>query len=400
VIVFSFIGVQSSNATSLHDAIRAAWEIDPTRQSLSVDSHAARRTAEAERSWFPGGPILSGQYYDDHAVGSNQGYTTYQVGIAVPLWLPGERSARVKTEMASRSVAETHLQMERMSLAVQVLDLATTASIAGVTARSVEQEHQALTEVDATSRRLLAAGEISTADRDAVRSELEDLESQLTNTQEKLSDAQAGLRELTGGDDVPDMSAIDGRSLTDAHLQSINLAVDHDPRMKFARAGVDAARAEDQLSAHSYMDHPQVGIESIHEKQYGSPWNTRFGVQVSVPLPSEARNVPMRMKAARDIAAAERDEEKTRRMVLAEYARTRARLASSISILKHAKSKREALVSRVDELEKAWKVGELPVIEYLRARRSALESREQEMVAAIAWRSAVARLIIAGGGMP
>ncbi|MBB2201563.1 TolC family protein [Gluconacetobacter tumulisoli] len=387
-------------ATSLHEAIRQAWAQDPLRHSLTIDGHAAGRNAEAARSWFPGGPTVSGQYYDDHFIGSNQGYTTYQTGVSVPLWLPGQGTATVRSALADQDVARARLEVERMAIAVRVLDLATTAALCAAQVQALADERRALDTVEGTMQRLLGAGEVSAADSHAVSGEREDVENRLANAQEQLADARAGLEELTGRDDVPDLSDITGQTLVAAHPGNLDLAIGRDPRLRLAQAQLAAARAEDNLVQASFMPNPELGVDAIHEKQYGSPWNTRVGVQVSVPLPSAARNVPMRMKAVREIAAADRDVQTAQRMIRAEYTRTRVRLASAVTILSHATSKRKALASRVDDLQKAWEVGEVSVIEYLRARRDALAAQEQERTASVAWHSAIARIMISAGSTP
>ncbi|MFT8778183.1 MAG: TolC family protein, partial [Gluconacetobacter liquefaciens] len=128
--------------------------------------------------------------------------------------------------------------------------------------------------------------------------------------------------------------------------------------------------------------------------------NTRGGVQGPVPRPSEARNVPMRMKAVREIAAAEREERQTRRAVRADYSRALARLAASLDILRHASGRDRVLARRIEDLRKGWVTGETPVIEYLRARQAGLEARLQQQTASVEWRGAIAQMMIMAGETP
>lgn len=403
VAAFVWGGVMArpAMAVSLHQAIRDAWAQDPLRQSLMVDRQAADNNADAARSWFPGGPILSGQYYDDHALGSNQGYTTYQTGVAVPLWLPGQRSATIRQEQAGGGVATAHLAMERMVMAVRVLRAALGGATARLNVQSLQDERRALVEIESSARHLMDAGEISSSDHAAVASDLEAVEGRLTEARERLADERAGLEELTGQSDIPELDEVDGHALAAVRGgATVEQAVDHDPRLRFAHAQVVAARASDDLARRSFMPNPEVGVDAIHEKQYGSPWNTRVGVQLTVPLPSEARNVPMRMKAVREIAAAEREERQTRRAVRADYSRALARLAASLDILRHASGRDRVLARRIEDLRKGWVTGETPVIEYLRARQAGLEARLQQQTASVEWRGAIAQMMIMAGETP
>ena len=111
-----------------------AWAQDPLRSELGTNRRSAEARARAAGSWFAGGPSLSGSYFDDHAIGSNLGYTTYQGGVSVPLWLPGQGNATRKLARADAETAAERSSAEHMALAVRLplpMDL-----LAGIFARA------------------------------------------------------------------------------------------------------------------------------------------------------------------------------------------------------------------------------------------------------------------------
>lgn len=116
-------------AESFHEAIQSAWDRDPANRSFSIDAKASARNARAAQSWFPDGPIIAGQYLDDHFIGSNVGYTTYQGSISVPLWLPGQGTATMRTALADEAVAKARIKVQHLLSAVRVLDLASNATL-------------------------------------------------------------------------------------------------------------------------------------------------------------------------------------------------------------------------------------------------------------------------------
>ncbi|MDT8872012.1 hypothetical protein RAA17_14875 [Komagataeibacter rhaeticus] len=117
-------------APSFHEAVNMAWAIDPVRTELQVGHHSARARASAAGSWFAGGPTLSGEYMDDHMLGSNEGYTTYQGGVSVPLWLPGQGSATRQVATAEADSLDEQINVEHMALSIRVLDATAAALIA------------------------------------------------------------------------------------------------------------------------------------------------------------------------------------------------------------------------------------------------------------------------------
>ncbi|CAI9121271.1 hypothetical protein [Brytella acorum] len=88
-LFFNVISEAKAENITFAQAAEAAWSLDPGRTELNTNYHSASVRVEAARSWFAGAPTVVGQYFDDHAIGTNEGYTTYQGGVSVPLWLPG-----------------------------------------------------------------------------------------------------------------------------------------------------------------------------------------------------------------------------------------------------------------------------------------------------------------------
>ncbi|AQS89490.1 heavy metal resistance protein CzcC [Neoasaia chiangmaiensis] len=384
----------SVHAESLHDAIQAAWTIDPVNRANHIDADAAHKTATDVDSWFPGGPILSGEYFDDHFIGSKVGYTTYQGGISVPLWLPGQGTATVRNALADEAVSRARVKVQRLLVAVHVLDLTSTAALLQREIGNLTSARDILDRFVLSSRQALQSGEIAATDHEAIIGEKEDLDSRIDEQKQRLESTRAELEGLTGSDDIPDLMSLDGRTLA---ASGAMLDPQNDPRIQMADAVARGARASFDVARHSYMPNPEVGVMLARQEQYGSPWDTQIGVQFQIPLPSKARNTPMVMKEVRAMGAADRDATLAQRKVRVEYRQTRAQLASALDILRHARATQTALDSRATHLQQAWQVGEAPVIEYIRARRAALDARQRAVQADVIWHAAMVRILLMAG---
>lgn len=384
-------------AESLSEAIRSAWVMDPSRKSIATDAISAHKRAAAARSWFPDGPTVSGLYMDDHFIGSKVGYTTYQGQISVPLWLPGQGSATEEAALADEKVAAQQQRVQRLAVAVHVLDLASEGSV--LSARISNQEivsgvlGRTMTDVE----RALHAGEVSSTDYEATVTEKEDVDGTLAESRQRLENVKAELEALTGTDTLPDLSGIDGRGLGPVGSQ---LDPERDPRVQLADTVLKQAQASYSVARHSYMPNPQLGVILSRQEQYDSPWDTQIGVEFQVPLPSEARNVPMVMKEVQAVGRAERDVTQAHRQIRAEYRQLHNQLTTSTQILQHARQLRVHSDRRAADLAEAWQVGEIPVIEYLRARRTALTAAERYAQADIVMRATIARMILMSGNIP
>ncbi|NIE80005.1 TolC family protein [Asaia sp. As-1742] len=386
-----------ARAESFHEAIQLAWDRDPANQSFSVDATASHKNARAAQSWFPDGPIVAGQYLDDHFIGTNLGYTTYQGSISVPLWLPGQGTATVRNALADEAVAKARIKVQHLLSAVRILDLASAATLLEKKIGNLRATSDLLERVVQSSHQGLRAGEIAAADFDAVVGEKGDFDAQIAQSEQALENNRAELEALTGTDEIPDILSLDGRILG---TQNLTLDPTRDPRIEMAAAVSRSAKAAYSLARHSYMPNPQLGVQVVKQGQYGSPWDTQVGVQFSMALPSEARNTPMVMKEVKAMGAAERDAILAQRKVKTEYRQTRASLSSALAMLRNASSARQALDARAHDLEHAWSVGETPVIEYLRARRAALEAGQRNAEADVIWHAAMIRMSLMAGNYP
>ena len=87
--------VSAAGATSplsLRQAFEAAWARQPEALALQARRDAARAQQGAAKAWTPEPAALELSNKTDR-MGNNNGAREVEVGIAVPLWLPGERGS-------------------------------------------------------------------------------------------------------------------------------------------------------------------------------------------------------------------------------------------------------------------------------------------------------------------
>ncbi|GBQ79474.1 cobalt/zinc/cadmium resistance heavy metal efflux pump protein [Gluconacetobacter johannae DSM 13595] len=389
-----------AESLTFHEAVSAAWAIDPGRSALLVNRSTADARADAAKSWFPGGPTVNGQYFDDHAVGSNEGYTTYQGGVSVPLWLPGQGSATVRVAQAESATVQERLNVEHMAVAVRVLDAAAAEIVAERREAIALSLRGAMQRIEGAVRGAVHAGEAAVTDRDAAAADLANARTEVENAREQRITAASLLAELLGRPGLPDIMFYDDRSLGRTRIGTPQLVEDNDPRVRAAHRAVMAAEEGLKLARASFMPNPEVGIAAIHEKQYGSPWDNRVGVNVTIPLPSEARNVPIMADARNKVAAADSDERQARRMVRLELAQVRARVDAAAEALGNARVAAGALNKRANDMERSWRLQETSLVEALRARQGAYTALLTFNQAEVAWHTAILRAMIATGFVP
>lgn len=384
----------------LHDAIAAAWNNDPVRQELAVNAQSADARAEAAHSWFAGGPVLNASYYDDRAAGTNLHYTTWQGGVSVPLWLPGQGTATQRVAAADAQTARARIDVQRMAVAVRLLEQTGAELLAErriVAARTVTASLSRITVATAHSR---ARGESTGVELQAASAQLADARGEIAMAQLEVTAARTALATLMGRPGVPDLLVADPRWLSRLHLSDLHVIALRDPRVQAARREVQAAEQQVRLAQASFMPNPEVGLDAIDQGQFGSPWATQIGVNVRVPLPSAVTRTPLIASAQNRLAAANRAEAEAQRAVHNELAQVIAQLGSARDVLGQARISASQSLRRAEAMERSWRVGETPLIEALRARTDAYRALLALNRAEIAQASAVVRIGIATGNMP
>jgi len=106
---------------SLKQAFEAAWSRQPEAAALEARREAAQAERRAAQAWTPEPPALEVLARTDQ-VTRDRGLREQEVGISLPLWLPGERARSGALAEAESRVVETSLQAARLRLAGAVRD--------------------------------------------------------------------------------------------------------------------------------------------------------------------------------------------------------------------------------------------------------------------------------------
>lgn len=385
---------------SVHEAIAAAWNNDPVRTELQTNQQSADARAKAAQSWFAGGPTLSADYYDDRIGGSNLGYITWQGGVSVPLWLPGQGTATEKVAHADARTALMRLDVERMVVAVRVVEAAGNATLARKRETAALSTLTVLQRISDAVSRAVRAGEAASVDSQAVMAQLAEARAELESSREEIVTSRTALQTLLGVEGIPDITQADRRWLVLTRANNLRWVEDDDPRVRAAHQEVIAAQEQVHLARASFMPNPEVGVDAIDQAQYGSPWDTQVGFNVRVPLPNAVTTTPVTSAARDRLAMASRQEIQARRAVQNEMAQVRARVETATATLDDARVSASAMLRRADAMEHSWRIGETPLIEALRARTDAYRSLLTLNRAEIAWHEAIIRIGIATGTMP
>ncbi len=353
---------------TLHQAIEAAWARYPQRNNLAAQQNVAAANYLAGSAFFPNAPTATGSYFNDKIAGSNYNYITSQVVVSTPVWLPGEGTATQRVAQAQSTAIEGQTLAEHYALARQIVTLAANATNAlnarAIAARRLETNRALATDLS----HQFGVGESSQSDALAADAEAANAQVSLAQSEAQLAAAKVALATITGSEAVPLIIAPDGPMPA-----AIAVPPDH-PMLRAAEQQVQAAMAQERLTYLQDRDDPELGLQGINEKQPGTRWDTRFGVTVTFHFATQARNAPRRAEAAAKVTQVQVQLELTRRQIAAEIAQARTTLSASDRAVVAADRGAAELEKRRGQIERAWRLGEMPFIELVRANALAFDA--------------------------
>ena len=363
---------QNSQLTSqsFHDAVAEAWARLPQRRDLASQQSAAGARYASGGALFPNAPYAIGTYVNDKVLGSNYNYLTAQAELGTPIWLPGEGTATQATAQADGAAVVAAIEAAHLALAAQVLDLASQAALAA-NARDVAARRLTTAQSLAGDlARRFRVGESSQSDALAASSDAATAVATLSSADAQLAAARAALAVVVGNDLLPrlDAPAPPSRVRHDAGTLSAH------PRIVAAERAVAAAQASARLVEIGNRDSPEIGFQGINEKQPGTRWDTRFGVTFRLPFATEARNAPRRAAAEQAITQATVQLTLAQRDVLTGVRQAEAMLAGAERSSAAVERAAAELEKRRGQVERAWRVGEMPLIEVVRANALAFDA--------------------------
>ena len=373
---------------ALSEAVDAAWQ----RAVASTEADNRLHTAKAERqvanAAWAAPPSVEIAALDDRLL-SGLGRRELTLGVAVPVWLPGQREAFRDAAAASDDEARALSAAARHQVAVEVVTAAW-ALRSTRTTRDLAEARQiaARTLFDDVARRL-RAGDLAPVDSLAAEAEVLAAGAEIAVADLQLQAARLRWTLLTGLTDPPETtarattlrpaetpaappapvhtaSATAGDAPIDLSSHPANVAASK--RVTLARKRLDAVRASPRAT-------PELVARIRGEQVQGGAANNRaLGLAIRVPLDTVDRNAPLLAAAGNDLMLAEHEAWQLGRRLAG--AADLARTAVTTAELRHDQERERArlLGERAHLMRKAFQAGEIGLPELLRTLATAREA--------------------------
>ncbi len=356
----------STQAETLREVFESAWANSPQGRTAEAKRDEVAASRSVAESWFPAAPKIDAFHRTDRW-NSDLCNQESEIGVSLPLWLPGQKAARRSLAEAEGGENEGDIQATRLAVAGELRRALWTLVMARSEAEIGAERLKAAAGLEADVVRRLKVGEIARSDLLLARQET-------ASARAAAADAQLGVvrslqryRVLTGTDRLPDNPQ-----------EPLGVAANRelDPRVVAAQAVVERARAALRLAQESRREAPSVGVLYRRDREVsGATPRDSIGFAISIPLAVDVRNAPLMASANTTLIEAEARYRRLLAEVDADLREAEAQLESAALGAALAVDREQAAAERLTLMRRSFELGESALVELLRAQTQATEAR-------------------------
>jgi cobalt-zinc-cadmium efflux system outer membrane protein len=388
------------SSLTLKQTFEAAWERQPEAASQTARRDAAEAARRAASSWSAEPAALEVATKTDR-LNSNAGGREYEVAVAVPLWLPGERARTGELAEVERGALDAKLQAARLRVAASVREAWWALQRARLEEALARDRVANARQLAADVAKRMRAGDLARSDQFQADSAVAQAEATLAEASAGRQAASLSLRALAGvqlAEGAPD--AIDAEPMP-AVPEDLREVDTRHPEVAdlLARAAVSQKVAE--LAAVQTRANPELMVGTTRERgAFGDAYQQSITVGIRIPFGAGSRAESKVASARADALEAQGQLTLERSRLLSGIEAAQSRVVASRAQLE-ATEKHARLAKDVRGFfEKSFRLGESDLPTRLRVELEAVEAERQAARVRIDSAAAVSALRQALGLLP
>lgn len=373
----------------------AAWARQPEQRSASLRHDAAAAKVAAAERWTPEPPSLELSAKTDRYT-RNEGVREYDAGVAIPLWLPGERSRAHASASSDVSAVDARLALAQWRLAAEVRDAYWAFQRVSSEQELAERRLANAKQLAQDVMRRVQAGDLARSDSHQAQGTVAAAEAALAEASISRMQAATAWNALTGLQEpaVAPSSAPESRPAG-------TLAEDLHPALRDLSARADVARTQRELAGVQTRSNPELTIGAARERDgLGERYGQSVVVGIRVPLGRSSSSDAKLATANAELVEAESQLALEAQRLRAQVDAARAAVGTLEAV--RVSAERRAALARESRgfFEKSFRFGESDLPARLRAELEAFEAERQAARSRLDVEAAVSKLRQALGLLP
>ncbi len=357
------------HAQTLGQALDQAWLRAPQASAFAAREAEAQARAEVASGMLPLPPSVSLSTLTDK-FGADQGRQEWELELALPLWLPGQRSARAAEAQSIAAEVTARRRALRLQLAGELRDAWWALAAARAAVTLAERRVNTATALEAEVKRRVKAGDLARVDDNLAQGERLAAQADQLEASGALRTAEQVWRHLTGA--APPVTLAPEPP---AMAPTANAPPDDHPALAAALAAARVARAKLVVADTTRRDAPELALRYFRERAtYNAGQANAIGIKLTIPFSSGPR---MRQESASlqaDIAQADDELSQAKLRLALDAERAGLDLEAARRQINLARERRELGADTLRLAEKSFVLGESALPALLLARAVAYEA--------------------------
>ncbi|GAA6118617.1 TolC family protein [Acidovorax sp. FG27] len=388
--------------STLRESFEAAWARQPEAASAAQYRSAAQARQSVANGWTPEPAALELATKTDRWH-RNEGSRELEVGVAVPLWLPGERGHSQALAQAEIEALDARQAAARLRLAGTLREAWWQLHRDRLQVELAQARRDSAARLAADVARRVRAGDLARADQHQADGNVAAAEAELAESRAQLAVHEQALRTLAAQplgaqSDMPEplpQGADPSAGPVDEQ------AVAEHPALREAQGRLRVAERAQALAGAQTRANPELTVATTRERGgQGERYAQTVTVGVRIPFGSSGARETKAAAAAAATLEALAQLELERLRIAGEVASARARLAGA-SALAQAADRRATLARETQGfVGKAFRAGEIDLPNRLRVELEAADAERQSAIARLNVSQAISALRQALGLLP
>ncbi|MES2990610.1 MAG: TolC family protein [Pseudomonadota bacterium] len=381
---------------SLRQVFDTAWARQPEALALPARRDAARSQQAAANAWTPEPAALELSNRTDR-LNRNQGARELEVGVAVPLWLPGERGRSAALADAESAALESRASAAQMRVAATVREAWWQWQRARIEIDSARDQLDNTRRIAADVSRRTQAGDLARADQHQADGAVAGAAATLAQAEAAHASARQHLRALAG---VAPSTSDSAAPLAEPDPGAAAADVEAHAALQELKDRAAVAERTAALAAIRSRANPELMLATTRDRgAFGQAAQQTITLGVRIPFGGGPRHDARTANARAEATEVQAQLALERERLMTDRETARVRVDASRAQL--AAAERRARLARESRgfFDKSFRLGESDLPTRLRIEAEATEAERQaartriELAAAIsAWRQALGLL--------
>lgn len=358
--------LERNQKLSLSEVVSQAVSRNPKQQILKASSGIVDARNLQASSLLPAAPAVTLGHQND-IIGSNRNLNQWEVGLELPVWMPGQRVARESIARGAKNEWKSSRNSLALEIAGQVRDALWGINMISGDVELAESQYKTAQALQSDVEKRWKAGELAKTDVMMAENIILVAKTTLLSVQAELTHAEHRYWMLTGLKELP-------KSFEESLNQKQSIDESH-PWLAEVNAKIEVANGQRDLTRIERRENPQVLINARRERgAFDNLYNDSVGVSIRVPLDAQVRSAPMLANAEMDIAQAMSEREQRRLLLESTFHEAEHNLETIRSQITLVEQRYNLSQNGLQLAKKSFSLGESDLVSLLRSQSIAYEA--------------------------